>query len=101
MAGRARRADEGAWPVRRHRLARVWRAGTARHHLRRDRDEDLLGVDGDHRHLQLASDAGAGGREIRHRAPETTVAAPICPRPEPPPAGPPRTRPPPPPPTRP
>ncbi len=30
------------------------------------RDADLQRVDGDHRHLQLASDAGAGDREIRH-----------------------------------
>src|SRR5476649_1431685 len=75
MAGRDRRADEGARPVRRHRLARVWRARPAGHDLRPDRDQDLLGVDGDHRHLQLAPDAGIGGREIWHRAAETALAA--------------------------
>ena len=48
----------------------VWRARPAGHDLRRDRDAHLLGVDGDHRHLQLAPDAGAGGREVRHRAAE-------------------------------
>ena len=39
-------------------------------HLRQDRDDDLRGVDGDHRHLQLAPDAGARDREVRHRAAE-------------------------------
>ena len=40
-------------------VAGVRRPRPAGHHLRPDRDEDLLGVDGDHRHLQLAPDAGA------------------------------------------
>ena len=35
-------------------------------HLRQDRDAHLARVDGDHRHLQLAPDAGAGDREVRH-----------------------------------
>ena len=44
-------------------------------HLRRDRDAHLRGVDGAHRHLQLAPDAGAGDREVRHRAAEAPLAA--------------------------
>ena len=44
-------------------------------HLRRDRDARVLGVDGDHRHLQLPSDAGARRPEVRHRAAEAPLAA--------------------------
>ena len=39
-------------------------------HLRRDRHAHLGGLDGDHRHLQLAPDAGARDREVRHRGAE-------------------------------
>ena len=44
-------------------------------HLRRNRDAHFRRVDGDHRHLQFAPDAGARDREIRHRATEEALAA--------------------------
>ena len=75
LAGRDRRADEGARPVRRHRQPGVRRPRPAGAHLCRDRHEGLLGVDGDHRHLQLPPDAGAGHREVRHRAAAPPLAA--------------------------
>ena len=75
LAGRAGRADEGARPVRRHRQPGLRRARPAGAHLRQDRDAHLVGVDGAHRHLQLAPDAGARRREVRHRAAEAPLAA--------------------------
>ena len=75
LAGRAGRADEGARPVRRHRQPRLRRPRPAGTHLCRDRHEDLLGVDGAHRHLQLPPHAGAGHREVRHRAAAPPLAA--------------------------
>ena len=43
--------------------------------LRQDRDAHLARLDGDDRHLQLAPDAGARHREVRHRRAEGDVAA--------------------------
>ena len=40
--------------------------GLSATHLRQDRHAHFVGLDVDHRHLQLASDAGARDREIRH-----------------------------------
>ena len=53
-------------PVRRHGQPGVRRPGSAGQHLREDRDAHLVVLDGGDRHLQLAPDAGAGDREVRH-----------------------------------
>ena len=77
MAGRDRRADEGARPVRRDHQRRIWRSWPAGHDLCRDCHADFRGVDGDHRHLQLPSDVGVGGRKIRDAWAEEDLAAEI------------------------
>ena len=70
-----RRADEGTRSVRCDDRRRVWRPRVARQHLCEDRHAHRRSVDGDHRHFQFASDAGAGSEKIRHTGAEAALAA--------------------------
>src|SRR5581483_11054551 len=56
-------------------LAGAWRARPAGADLRAHRHAHLRGVDGDHRHLQLAPHARARHREVRHAGAEGALAA--------------------------